>query len=121
MGIFGFFLFLCVVTVAANWRSVQVAQLQRDMLAQLLQSGQQIDADTLTALLRPAPRRIPAARWQIAALLVLATGSLWLSWAFWEAGTLPLVVAAVIALVVAGSAWNHERRLTKLVPTNVGG
>lgn len=116
MGTFGFFLFLSVAAVAYNWRVARVAQLQRDMLKQLIDSGQQVDPDKLH-LLQPKSRPIAFVRWKIAVLLVLGCGSLVMSYLYWEAGTLPLVVAAIFALGVAGAAWEHERKVAAAART----
>lgn len=114
MGTFGFFIFLSVVMIVYNWRTVQLAQLRRDVLTQALTSGQPLDFDKLITLLQPLPRAVTWARVKIGLLVTLALPSLWLSWAFWEAGTMPLVIAALFALGVAGATWNHER--TRLKP-----
>lgn len=109
MGTFGFFIFLSVLTIAYHWRAVQTLQLRRDLLAQALASGQTLDLDKLAALVQPVSPPVTWAWFKIGLLVALALPSLWLSWAFWEAGTMPLVVAAVFALGVAGATWNHER------------
>lgn len=113
MGTFGFFIFLSILTIAHHWRATQLARLRRDVLAQALTSGQALDFDKLAALLQPLPLPLAPAWLKIGLLIALALPSLWLAWAYREAGTLPIVIAALFALGVAGATWNHERMRTR--------
>ena len=115
MGTFGFFIFLSVVALIHNWRTVRLAQLQRDVLTQALASGQALDVDKLAALLQPSSPPITWARFKIALLVGLAIPSLWLSWAFREEGMLPLAIAALFALGVAGATSHRERTRVRAI------
>lgn len=114
MGVLGFFIFLSVLVIAGTWRSVKLAQIRRDMLMRVLESGQTVSYEQLALLTNAPPRLIAWAGIKIATLLLLGAGAVVLSLVYWEKGTGPVLVAGLFALVVAAATFAHARRAQRL-------
>jgi len=110
MGAFGFFLFLSVVVIASAWRSVSVARIRQEALVRIIESGQPVSLEHLEALSANPPKLIPYAEFKIGVLVLMGVGAMTLSLVYWEAGTLPVLVAGLTALLVAFATWSNARR-----------
>jgi hypothetical protein len=130
LGALGFWLFLAVAVVAIAWVIVRKAQIRKEMLIRIAESGQNLDRDLIEKVLSATPPKKDkpydpirhgnegAGFWFLIGFITVFVGIIW------EGGiSYPIIGLGVFAIIFANWVWfsigKAARRYEKKNPENI--